>query len=114
MIRAVLLISAGAFFGAIGRYYLGKWFNKGGFPLGTLFVNLPGAFLLGWLWGSGAAEPYQLLFGTGFLGALTTFSTLKIEMFNLIKQNRSVLLAYTAVTYIGGLLLAWLGYVCGR
>jgi CrcB protein len=48
-------------------------------PLGTLAVNLSGAFLLGLLVGAGLSGDGRLLLGAGALGSYTTFSTLMLE-----------------------------------
>jgi len=48
-------------------------------PVGTLAVNLSGAFLLGLLAGASVEGDARLLFGAGLLGAYTTFSTWMIE-----------------------------------
>jgi CrcB protein len=47
--------------------------------VGTLAVNLSGAFLLGLLVGASVEGDARLLFGAGLLGAYTTFSTWMIE-----------------------------------
>lgn len=48
-------------------------------PLGTLAVNVSGAFLLGLLAGSGLGGDARLLLGAGALGSYTTFSTWMLE-----------------------------------
>jgi fluoride exporter len=48
-------------------------------PVGTLAVNVSGAFLLGLLAGASVDGDARLLFGAGLLGAYTTFSTWMIE-----------------------------------
>lgn len=48
-------------------------------PLGTLAVNLSGAFLLGVLSGASLEGDGRLLLGTGAIGAYTTFSTWMVE-----------------------------------
>jgi CrcB protein len=49
------------------------------FPLGTLAVNLSGAFLLGFLAGTSLDGDGRLILGVGALGAYTTFSTWMLE-----------------------------------
>ena len=49
------------------------------FRLGTLVVNLTGAFVLGVLGGALVPDRMAFLFGTGFLGGYTTFSTWMVE-----------------------------------
>lgn len=111
------MVAIGGFFGAIARFSIGKLLNgKEGtpLPLGTLTVNLLGAFLLGIISGSKADTWIALLCGTGFMGAFTTFSTLKLEMtqFRVRKQNKQLLL-YGVITYGGGIILAGLGFWLG-
>ena len=48
-------------------------------PVGTLAVNVSGAFLLGLLAGASVEGDARLLFGAGLLGAYTTFSTWMVE-----------------------------------
>ncbi|HET6871542.1 MAG TPA: CrcB family protein [Sporolactobacillaceae bacterium] len=106
----ILLVSAGAFFGAIARFGFGNRWNKGHFPWGTFAVNLIGSFLLGLIYGSGASRSWVLILGTGFMGSFTTFSTFKLENLELaLKKNWISWMSYSFLTYAGGLLLAWLG-----
>ncbi|MBM7645576.1 CrcB protein [Scopulibacillus daqui] len=109
----VLLVGIGGFFGAISRYWISGKFNKKGdlkFPYGTLIVNLVGAFLLGLITASSLSASWQVLLGTGFMGAFTTFSTFKLENIQMhLKRQRNVLIAYLAASYIGGIILAFLG-----
>ena len=113
-----LWVGIGGFFGAIARYSISKKLNgKTSFslPLGTLVVNLRGAFLLGIISGAGTDPLVSLLLGTGFMGAFTTFSTLKLEMVQLlVKDCRKALLLYSVITYGCGIALAWLGFLLGK
>ncbi|MFT8322050.1 MAG: fluoride efflux transporter CrcB [Bacillus sp. (in: firmicutes)] len=113
----IFLVGIGGFFGSIARYSISKKLNKkspSATPWGTLTVNLAGAFLLGIINGAKADPMIILLIGTGFMGAFTTFSTLKLEMtkFYINKEQRKFLF-YTIITYSLGILLAYLGYVIG-
>ncbi|MGI9124999.1 MAG: fluoride efflux transporter CrcB [Mycobacterium sp.] len=58
------------------------------FPIGTITVNVVGAFLLGAVSGSGASHLTATLVGTGFLGAFTTFSGWMLETRSLGEQRR--------------------------
>jgi fluoride ion exporter CrcB/FEX len=49
--------------------------------VGTFTVNLAGALILGWL--VIARERWRPLVGTGFCGALTTFSTFQVQLVQL-------------------------------
>jgi len=48
-------------------------------PMGTMAVNVSGAFLLGLLVGSGVGGDTRLLLGAGAIGSYTTFSTWMVE-----------------------------------
>lgn len=112
----IFLVGIGGFFGAIARYSISNNLNKPTFsiPIGTLTVNLCGSFLLGIVIGLKADPMIVLLFGTGFLGAFTTFSTLKLELVKLYTGNqRKIFLVYTIMTYGIGISLGFLGYVIG-
>ncbi len=93
--RAFLLISAGGIAGANARYLVSVWAARrwsGGFPFGTLIVNVSGSFVLGFVLAYTAARlsstaDVRLLLGTGFCGAYTTFSTFTFESLSLTRQR---------------------------
>ncbi|GGE39553.1 chromosome condensation protein CrcB [Pullulanibacillus camelliae] len=110
-----IYVIIGAFFGAIARFWFSKLFNKEAFPWGTLIVNLVGAFLLGLLTGSHQHKYINMMLGTGFMGAFTTFSTFKVENLALhLKKLWRPLTFYVVITYGLGIFLAWLGYWMGQ
>ncbi len=119
MISQFILVGAGGFLGAICRVLLANFFSKINFfffPLGTFIVNISGAFALGFITGS-EILPYtfSLLFGTGFLGAYTTFSTLQYEAFILRKNGRVlIMILYLILTYVIGIGAAWIGFSLGE
>ena len=63
-------------------------------PLGTLLVNVTGSAGLGFVAGlglhHGLADTPQLVLGTGFLGAYTTFSTFAYETVRLMEDGSTV------------------------
>ncbi len=84
----ILLVMAGGSFGALSRYGVSLLAVKlcgSRFPWGTLAVNLTGCFLIGVAYalaerGSTWMTPsMRVFFVTGYLGALTTFSTFALE-----------------------------------
>jgi CrcB protein len=113
----ILLVGIGGFLGAIARFTLSKQLNNKFhhfLPIGTLTVNLLGAFLLGMILGAKIDPMYVLLLGTGFMGAFTTFSTLKLEMIQLqLNKYKKKFFLYLAITYVGGIALAYLGFLIG-
>lgn len=90
----LLYIAIGGSIGAIARYLVSRnihvIFNPV-FPLGTLFVNVSGSFLIGFLFYlfenilySDNLRSFLLI---GFLGAYTTFSSYSLETINLLKDG---------------------------
>lgn len=113
-----ILVGIGGIFGALARVRLGeKLSRKSGavFPIGTFVINITGAFLLGVISGLGAGSNAYLLFGTGFLGAYTTFSTFMYESLHLFQENKRMnALAYILVSLLLGLSGYFAGFEIGR
>ncbi len=86
----------------------------GEFPLGTLTVNLSGAFCLGVLTGASVTGTWLLLAGTGFLGSYTTFSTWMLETERLGEEgSERIALANLGISLVAGLLAAVAGWLVG-
>ena len=116
--RLVILVGLGGAIGSILRYLITEIIPSDQMPYGTITVNLLGSMLLGLMFGVIAADAiidqdYVLLFGTGLLGAFTTMSAFAMDTINLTENEFSITLIYVAITIIGSLLLAWLGYKIG-
>ena len=78
-------------------------------PLGTLAVNLTGAFALAVLAATLSGDAYRIA-GTGFLGAFTTFSTWMFESQRLAEDGRRRAGALNILVSLAlGLSAAWLG-----
>lgn len=115
-----VLLAAGAAVGAPTRYLVDvgarAWLGPR-WPWGTLIVNLVGSFVLGVVLSAGRGAPSYdavLLLGTGFCGALTTFSTFALEVVTLGETGRGrAAVAYAAGSVAAGLALAALGWVVG-
>ncbi|MDQ0268412.1 fluoride efflux transporter CrcB [Cytobacillus purgationiresistens] len=107
-------VAAGGFLGAILRYVLMVFIKKrfqSTIPMGTLFVNLFGSFLLGILLGLHLKENIYGLLGIGFIGAFTTFSTLQVEVIQLwLLHKKKEAILYVILTFIGGVICSTLGY----
>jgi CrcB protein len=99
--------------GAIARFTLdGAVAARAGraFPLGTLAVNLSGAFALGVLAGAAVHGDDLRLAGTGLIGAFTTFSTWALESHRLAEDGQVRTAAVNfALSLALGLAAAWLG-----
>jgi len=89
----ILYVGIGGFLGAISRFLIAGFVQKIAsilFPAGTLTVNVLGSFLIGFLvmiFENIIAPQWKALFITGFLGALTTFSTFSYETVVLIQES---------------------------
>jgi CrcB protein len=116
----MLLLMLGGAAGTYLRYWVSKWFNAHpwgqAFPIGTLFINVSGSFLL-----AVAAmiilerlppehQGWYLLVGTGFCGGYTTFSTFEWETFELI---RDASWWYALINVFASVLAGFLGVLLG-
>lgn len=118
-----LAVAVAGFFGAIARKLMGLivvYPKTSLFPVNTLLINLTGCFVLSFfmnitLHRLKVNPNIRLAFGTGFLGAYTTFSTFTLETVNLARNGHvfgSVL--YAAITALGSVAMAWLGLAMSR
>ena len=116
----VIAICLGACVGALSRWQLGLWLNPssaaaGLLPWGTLAANLIGGDLVGVCVGVFQQLPeldpvWRLALVTGFLGALTTFSSFSAEVVAMLQQGRLALALGTASLHLfGSLALTLLG-----
>src|SRR6056297_3208860 len=114
----LFFIGIGGFIGAISRYTISEWmgvkFNNI-IPYGTLTVNIIGSFILGFLMtyliNKTVVPPLlKMAITTGFLGALTTFSTYTYETIMLLEDKQYFLAGFNIVTnLLLGLLFVFLG-----
>lgn len=85
-----LIVGIGGILGSLARFSLGKFISErsnSSFPVGTAFINITGAVMLGIISSIGVSKNLYLFLGDGFLGAYTTFSTFMYEGFNLFQEN---------------------------
>jgi len=89
------------------------------FPWGSFAVNVVGSLILGIITGAvtsgGASSAVQLAVGTGFCGALTTYSTFSYETLRLLEDDaRLFAAANVAASILAGLCAAFLGVAIGK
>ncbi len=92
---SILLVTLGAMVGAPLRYLTDRYVQRrhlSAFPCGTLAVNVAGSLLWGLLFAGarahGVSPEITILVGTGFCGALTTYSTFSYETARLLQDRR--------------------------
>ncbi len=119
----IIAICIGASAGALARWQLGLWLNPVTvssasaltMPWGTLAANLIGGYLVGVCVAVFEAMPnldpvWRLALVTGFLGALTTFSSFSAEVVSMLNQGRyGLALVTTGLHLFGSLALTVIG-----
>jgi CrcB protein len=119
----LLLVGIGGFLGAIARRVVDLWVTDragSAFPLGTLVINVSGAFLVGLLfaWALERGVLPREIRGPvmiGFLGAYTTFSTWMLESWRLVEDGAWALAAFNLAGSVAlGLVAVVAGLAVGR
>ena len=115
--QTIIAIGFVGFLGAIARAYAVHLTNKHipmEFPLGILLVNLIGSFIIGVLFAYFSFNTVNVnlkaFLTTGFLGALTTYSTFAIESYLLFGTSIYLALTNIALNLIGTIIAAGSGY----
>lgn len=114
---SIFAVGIGAALGAWARWGLGMMLNAivPALPLGTLFANLIGGYLMGLSIGIFAltytlSPEVRLFITTGFLGGLTTFSTFSAEAVTLIaREQYGMAAAHLLLHVVGALAMTGLG-----
>ncbi|KAB7897979.1 fluoride efflux transporter CrcB [Rouxiella sp. S1S-2] len=119
MFNTFLAVLIGGGVGSVVRWYVSLKLNPSSsvVPLGTLAVNLAGAFIIGLViamfnrmtqW-----DPvWKMLLTTGFCGGMTTFSTFSLEVVYMLQDGRfGAALLNIALNLFGSLALTMLGFM---
>ncbi len=118
----ILGVMLGGALGALSRYLFTNVVqgalqggSYAGFPLATLLVNVVGSFLLAFVTELGlrglVSPAARVAVGTGFLGALTTFSTFELESQLLVREGE---LMRASAYVLGNLAVGYLAILAGR
>ena len=114
--HAVFAICLVACVAALARWQLGLWLNHPHalLPWGTLAANLIGGYLVGlilaWAHHADLAPVWRLMLVTGFLGALTTFSSFSAEVVEMMLADRwGQALTTIALHLLGSLTMTFVG-----
>ena len=119
--RIAAIVTGGAI-GTLARAGLAEALphRAGQWPWATFIVNLAGAFILGWLLTrlaerAAPSRHWRAFAGTGFCGALTTFSTFQIETFQFAHDGHvGLAVAYPVASIAAGMAVAVVGVLIGR
>lgn len=120
-LRRLAAIYAGGAIGALARVGLAQAapHGAGAWPWATFAVNMIGALLLGWFVARLRDHPEDSLahpfLTTGICGTLTTFSTLQLELFQMVEAGHLGLAAsYVVATLVAGFLVVRAGMALER
>ncbi len=97
---SIIYVGIGGFLGAIFRFMLSNTLQGSAeFPLGTLGVNILGAFTLSFITYAGEkslelSSTSRLFLTVGLLGAFTTMSTFNLETFKLLEERQNMLFIF--------------------
>ena len=116
--KTLALVFLGGGLGSVVRYVFSLWFvlpfGKW-FPMATFMANIVSCFILGMVLKKLAGQSidamtWHFLLVTGFCGGFSTFSTLSLEVLNLIKMNLpGQAMAYIVISVLSGLGFLWIG-----
>lgn len=119
----LLWVALGGALGSVLRYKIAGWVQVGGggtFPVGTLFVNVTGAFIAGLLATyllerSSVSVEVRTGLLIGVLGGYTTFSSFSVETLTLANEGQWLYVVVNVTASVMGALLAvWLGQTLAR
>ena len=121
--HTIVLIALCGALGCLTRYFLSGWIYRlfgGGFPSGTLAVNIVGSFLIGLIMefamrSTLISPSLRIGLTIGFLGGLTTFSTFSYETFRLLEEGELFMVAANVLLSVTVcLFFTWLGIAAAR
>ena len=114
--NAYLLVALGSALGGVLRFWLSALMGErlGAMHLGTVFVNVSGSFVIGFIAALGPMPFTQQLLIIGVLGGYTTFSSFSLQTLELANAGRwSAAGANVALSVALSLAAVWLGHGCG-
>ena len=104
-LEVLLLVGFGGALGAIFRHVVTILVPSKKFPLGTFIINVIGSLLLGIIIFSNMPSTFIFLFGVGFCGSFTTFSTFSLDTIALIEDKN---FSYAILNSVGTLIASLL------
>ncbi len=119
----IWLVALGGALGSVSRFLLGPALQRAldaTFPVGTLFINVAGSLILGFVLGLAAegvdVRPEARAFiAIGFCGGFTTFSTFSYEAVRLLEDGEGSRAAlYIMASVVLSIGAAFIGLVAAR
>ena len=114
--NAYLLVALGSALGGVLRFWLAELMGgKLGAPhLGTVFVNVTGSFVIGFIAALGPMSFARQLLMIGILGGYTTFSSFSLQTLELAQEGKwATAGANVALSVVLSLAAVALGHLCG-
>lgn len=111
-----LLVALGSALGGVLRFWLAALMGEklGAVHLGTVFVNVSGSFVIGFIAALAPMPFTRQLFMVGVLGGYTTFSSFSLQTLELAHEGRwATAGANVALSVVLSLAAVWLGHWCG-
>lgn len=119
MFKSLAIVMLGAAVGGGLRFLVTHYTNEHshytGFPIGTLFVNTVGCFLVALILTRETNDAWRLLLTTGFCGGFTTFSAFAYETLAYAQAGQLMMMtANVALNNILGFAASWLAFQVNR
>ena len=113
--KILLMVAIGGAIGAVARQQSNQFIMRifgGEFPIGTIFVNIFGSFIMGLLFELFTSKitisyEWRTLIFTGVLASFTTFSSFALDVVLLAERNEYL----SALIYIGGSVFLSIGFL---
>ncbi len=113
--KILVMVAIGGAIGAVARQQSNQIIMRifgGEFPIGTIFVNIFGSFIMGLLFELFTSKitisyEWRTLIFTGVLASFTTFSSFALDVALLTERNEY----FSAVVYIGGSVILSIGFL---
>lgn len=116
MIKNILLVGLGGSIGSMARYAASLLIQSKSFPYATLFVNIIGSFIIGFVFAmsikeAGLSNNWKLFLATGICGGFTTFSAFSAENMGLLQSGKiGMVVTYILLSIVLGIVATFLGY----
>jgi len=113
--KILVMVAIGGAIGAVARQQSNQIIMRifgGEFPIGTIFVNIFGSFIMGLLFELFTSKitisyEWRTLIFTGVLASFTTFSSFALDVVLLTERNEY----FNALIYIGGSVVLSIGFL---